>query len=309
MRAWKLGEPAILAAAILLLSGSCSFYYGEDANYYFFAYGVGDYSADANADDLANAPNDGLEVRELLTDFGMTKISSADGGTVTLSDIHGDLQNAADSQFISNSDIVIFYYAGHGFAQDGQTYLAPSNYSTDGDLSPDELWSALEALGAGHTIVILDACNSGGFVLESYGADGLPDSYEIPIEVSGDGNWAFLQSFANYFELGQLGRFSAMVASGEGEESFEWTEESAAAAGVSQDMANNGVFTGFLLESYNGDANGDGAVTLSEAYRYIFRGINRSWNRSIRSSNFASTSVFFPHISGGGIDPVLFRLD
>jgi hypothetical protein len=66
-----------------------------------------------------------------------------------------------------------------------------------------------------------------------------------------------------------------------------------------------------MLSSVRADANGDSYITASEAYSYTRKTIDRTYNRFwIRQlSIFTATDMLFSaHISGGGIDPVLFRV-
>ena len=62
--------------------------------------------------------------------------------------------------------------------------------------------------------------------------------------------------------------------------------------------------TYFLLESAErGDVNGDNYITVSESYFYIYNHINKDWN-PVAYLNGAD--VYFPHISGGPVDYILF---
>jgi hypothetical protein len=322
----RLTVPA-LAAVLVLLTG-CTFYTGAEPEYFYFAYGVGDYNQDgdtldsrdkvSNTDpgrqfDLPFAYNDGLDIRALLENQGMEKLSTVDGPTVTSAQVLADLDNARLSGQIGKNDIVLFYYAGHGanFGGIDGSILALSDMSYGSPyISNNQLWQALESLGAFHLIVIIDACNSGGFIPDTIGVDGLPDSYEIPVDSSGDTGGGIIESFGNYFNNTDLPSSTLIVAAGKNEESFEWGPTLPSILGISDIAENNGVFTGFLLESaLYGDANRDGKVTVSEAYHYVFRNIDSYWNNYIKANSVISDLVFYPHISGGGIDPVLFRLD
>jgi hypothetical protein len=66
----------------------------------------------------------------------------------------------------------------------------------------------------------------------------------------------------------------------------------------------HGVFTYFLLQSErNADHNGDGYITVTEAYYYARNRINTEWNLSYGYP----VDAFSPHVSGGPVDYVLFE--
>ena len=50
------------------------------------------------------------------------------------------------------------------------------------------------------------------------------------------------------------------------------------------------------------DLNRDGYITVSESYNYIYRNINENFN----AVAWPFTDVFFPHVSGGPVDYILF---
>jgi hypothetical protein len=67
---------------------------------------------------------------------------------------------------------------------------------------------------------------------------------------------------------------------------------------------NHGVFTFYLLEAaQDGDLNGDGWVTATEAFAYARDRVYRFWNLYYGFPSLA----FSPHVSGGPVDYVLFE--
>jgi hypothetical protein len=87
---------------------------------------------------------------------------------------------------------------------------------------------------------------------------------------------------------------------------------------------NNGVFSYYLLESlgYNhsldtatdnisADKNNDGIVTLSELYNQTFNRFQSEYLRVIDGDPEVSSESwgYYPHITGGSGDPILFYLD
>ncbi|MFZ3109585.1 MAG: hypothetical protein WA234_02690, partial [Rectinemataceae bacterium] len=135
---------------------------------------------------------------------------------------------------------------------------------------------------------------SGGFVSSRESSDVIPQSY-IPygtnLSVSA---LAALGQFgdllaANAAEKGSLAPI-VISAAGNSELSYETS------------ALGNGVFTYYLLEAATGgDTNHDGFVTCTEAYTYAAKAIDANWNRISSSSD-----AFYPHISGGLRDLVLF---
>jgi len=83
-----------------------------------------------------------------------------------------DVENAFNElrREAGRNDVFVFFFSGHG----NQMEVSPRNRSNeldgldetialrDGDLTDDDLGDMLEELDAGLTVVVLDACNSGG---------------------------------------------------------------------------------------------------------------------------------------------------
>jgi hypothetical protein len=145
------------------------------------------------------------------------------------------------------NDTFIFYFSGHGIPNSqGQAALIPSDGKTD----DEETWLPLpniQALvgrvsaGQGQTMLILDACFSGktepgsrSFAVP--GRKAVPDVSQPIVEAN-----------------------SAVLASSDGNQP-SWEDKD----------LEGGVFTNFLLEALRqGDADGDGRVTLEEAYAFV----------------------------------------
>jgi hypothetical protein len=178
-----------------------------------------------------------------------------------------------------------------------------------------ELTAAMDAVGALHNIVILDSCNSGGFISGDYGIDQLPDDKTYPTNLNPDENRNFSDSIGNYFSHHGNANYTLISSGGFAEPVPDgWSIPFQEDWGLpdTADFRNNGVFTSvFMLSSVRADANGDSYITASEAYSYTRKTIDRTYNRFwIRQlSIFTATDMLFSaHISGGGIDPVLFRV-
>ena len=205
--------------------------------------------------------------------------------------------------------IALIYFSGHGYEESRTAYLVAADYvagSASAFISAAELsaW-IIESIPSNITknvIVIVDSCFSGGFVSSRESSDVIPQSY-IPYGTNSSVSaLAALGQFgdllaANAAEKGLLAPI-VISAAGSTELSYEdYPPESQYYLGYA-----NGVFTEFLLEAaVYGDANRDGFVTCTEAYTYAARAIDKNWNRTIDSS-----AAFYPHISGGLRDLVLF---
>ena len=115
---------------------------------------------------LKNARNDATGVADALKSIGYST-------TLVLDANQKALAHAVDefSDSIEAGDIVVFYYAGHGFQLAGENYLVPTDFVVG---TPEEakhnaypLSSLLERLtahGALTQVVILDACRDNPFL-------------------------------------------------------------------------------------------------------------------------------------------------
>ena len=72
----------------------------------------------------------------------------------------------------------------------------------------------------------------------------------------------------------------------------------------------NGVFTYFFLEAASkGDLDGNGFVTLQEAYRYARERVDAHWNSLYYMYYESETTIYadyLPRISGNARDVVIF---
>ncbi len=288
---------AVFSAGLAFLA-SCTF--DLDYDKYAIVYGISDYPDPVN--DLTVADDDALAMRDLLDDQGFEVISytHTDAGA-TSGQLVIDMNAIASVATID--DLFVFYFSGHG-GQDlpgtaGGTENTPDSDADeeyillhDGGLTDDQLASLLRTIPCARKVVILDACFSGGFVSNYLETDAIPPEYsQGPSGIFGTlGNAIYL--YANFQDYGSdipPGEALVMAATGEQDVAYE-TED-------------NGVMTGYLLESATeADRNFDGYITVSESYFYIYRNINKSFNMLYGASGF----VFFPHVSGGPVDYILF---
>ena len=315
----------ILAAAAALLAvlavlSSCSL--DLDYDKYAIVYGVAEYDPSRGTEQYPNlqyTDDDALAMEDLLNQQGfMVSPYTRVDGDATKTNLQADFADIAAQA--SSDDLFLFYFSGHGGqiipASPGDIETAPGSdqadewiflrnsilwsygppYYADFDLTinDDQLAALLRTIPCVRRIVILDACNSGGFIANAAEADAIPPDYTYGsdglLETLGDA----IYLYANFQDYGSdipPGEALVIAASGERESSFEGYYD-------------HGVMTYFLLESAaRGDRNRDGYVTVTESYNYIYRKIQANWNNSWYG---LSSDVFFPHVSGGPVDYVLF---
>ena len=205
---------------------------------------------------------------------------------------------------IPSNATALVYYSGHGTLDESNAYIVPSDYQR---ITPDRLVSAAELGGwieeyilpyTKNVMLIIDACNSGGFVAESDSTDLIDPDYDVNLGYSvTTAALSGLSSFSALLakNMEQAGSLDPIVMSAAGFKEESWESDS----------LQHGVFTYYLLKAaQNGDANKDGYVSATEAYTYAAKSIDKYWNDLYGNSN-----AFYPHITGGLRDLVLFDLN
>jgi hypothetical protein len=179
----------------------------------------------------------------------------------------------------------------------------------------------MAAVPARNRLLILDSCDSGGFVASDVAVDTSPANYGYASYEDGTSEKFLLLAALSKFNtllaanIASFGDPEVQVLSAAGSDEFSYDGTTAMA---------NGVFTYYLLEAgetnsstslAKGDADGDGVVTVDEAYVYTKAKINAEWNADyIRNQSTwewlyrekGCIPDFLPHISGGTGDAVLF---
>jgi uncharacterized caspase-like protein len=302
----------VLAGLILAGLGACVL----DTPYekYAIVYGVSDYQAGVN--DLNYADDDAIAMQALLAGQGYQVVALRLDAAAT----KDNLQNVdipAVAGLAQEQDLFVFYFSGHGGqyaagaeqpGSDGYNeyiYLYDSSPTISGielTFSDDQLVAAFAAIKARKKVIILDSCNSGGFIGNELEADGEPSSL-----VEGDGGIVDLAArairlYANFDgSTADIPPWEALVLSASGEREYSYESP------VYPDMPllYHGVFTFYLLEAASdGDLNHDGWVTVTEAFAYAQEMIYRYWNNTAYGFTYG---YFSPHVSGGPVDYVLFE--
>jgi len=300
-----------LAAGLLLavLAGLSSCALNVPYDKYAIVYGVADYAGTVN--DLDYPDDDAVDLAAMLDGQGYnvlawTRIDSAANKLNLLADI------AAVAAAAKEQDLFVFYYSGHG----GQDLTASESGSSDGPnewiylynsipgpiysetFSDDQLAAALAPIAARKKVIIIDACNSGGFIGNELEADGEPasllDGSDSVVELAARA----ISLYANFDgSSADIPPWEAIVLSAAGEREFSYE------AGPPYPYE-HGVFTYYLLAAETeGDRDHDGWVTVTEAFAYAKKMIYQDWNYGYGFPSY----VFSPHVSGGPVDYVLFE--
>ena len=299
--------PLILITASFSLA-SCNFNV-EMPKGYALVYGISDY--DGEGADLYFCDDDAIDMAALLQQRRYQVILRTDSA-VTRGTIESDI---ADMKLqVDKNSTFLFFYSGHGstfnlgteplISDSLQEWILPydsidaSGSITSATLqyaiSDDDLSELLNTIDTPRKIVIMDSCNSGGFIGDSADVDGVPGDYTGELDTG-----LFSEAFDLYLRFpdstgADIPANEAIVLSAAGEQEASWE-----AGGYG-----HGIFTYFFLEAAtNGDLDEDGYITLLEAYAYTVAGIEQYWNP------LGSSSSFHPHISGGPVDFLLFKAD
>jgi hypothetical protein len=281
-----------------------------DAPYDKFAivYGISDYEGGLN--DLKYAAADAADMEAMLAGQGYAVWRKTDD-LATLANLQADVAAVAFSA--KENDLFLFFFSGHGGqkgsgqegaggdSQNEWIYLYNSLSDSTQTLNDDQLLSALAPIPCKRKVLILDSCDSGGFIGNGLEADGTPPSLleggqSLPATLG-----EAIALYAN-FDAGSadIPPWKALVisASGEREYCYESPED------LEDPPYFHGVFTYFLLEAERGgDRNRDGYVTVTEAYDYVRAKIYTEWNLR----NGFAADAFSPHVSGGPVDYVLLK--
>jgi hypothetical protein len=300
----------------LLLSAGCSL--DLDYGQYAIVYGISDYPETDN--DLSYTDEDAREFADVLDAQGyqvILRVTDDGGNQATYNQLIADF--AYVSQNAGLDDLFLFYFSGHGdqapaSAEDSETSLGSDSFdevlvlvddslTKTVDLPDDELAVYLRTIPCARKVVIIDACNSGGFIGNQLEVDAVPPSLAEGstrnyFERIGDA----VRLYSNYGDgTSDISPSEALVIAASGER--EYSYEAPDPKNPDEFQYYHGVMTYFLLEAVTGgDYNRDGYVTVTEAYRYIARNIQSEWNRE-HSFYFQD---FFPHVSGGPVDYILF---
>ena len=299
---------ALFCAFSVGLLASCSI--GTPAiEGYAVVYGISLYDpafGEGVGNNLAYPDDDAESVSALFKSQGYSVITRINS-SASLENLIGDIAYVAEG--IHENESFIFYFSGHGVSytlSGTNTQSEPSQGdspdewiflygSVDYDslidltkaLSDDRLAQIITPIQSNRKVVIIDACNSGGFIGTQCEVDGISQ------DGASEADHTFIDVLTTYASYGSqedsdVPANLAMVVSAAGEQELSYEA----------DEYSHGIFTYHLLDSvYDGDLNSDGIVTLSECYAYVKNAIALTWRYE----------PFVPRISGGPIDFALFN--
>lgn len=221
---------------------------------------------------LLNGPvNDVQALYTRLSQIGWEVISESD---LTAEEIRSSVGTAFLGA--TENDVSLFYYSGHGD-------LDGSLVGTDGeDLAPGSLREAMDNI-PGRKVIIVDACYSGKLIEEEdgqkKGAQLRGTGAKTDSADENEAAEAFVSNFQAAFKPRLRGAMNAnnyfVITAARADEMSE--EQYISSGGSTRVM---GVFTYYLCKGigYDGvsyqqtalkaDSNGDGAVSIQEAYTY-----------------------------------------
>ncbi len=304
----KFVQIALLTAAVILTAG-CSIE-APRVTGYAVVYGISLYDPDfaegePNTLNLTYSNDDAVAVAAMFED--------ADYNVILRTDTQATPENLLlDTEYVSGrispEENFVFYFSGHGVGsnilpteEDSPEPAGRDRYDEwiflygsidngtiadkNAALRDDDLLALIERVNTTKRVVILDACNSGGFIGSEAEIDLVPQNSNSGEEAS------FADAVQKYFsntvsDPADIPASKALVltAAGEQEDTYETSE------------LEHGIFTYYLLHApFEADANTDGFVTAGECFNYASLMIERQW------------AFFKPRISGGPVDFVLFR--
>lgn len=290
----KRSHSRALAVLLALALSSCAI--PEAPARVALLYGVSIYDdslPEGSYPNLSLADNDAEDMAAMLGTQGWLTTLRTDADA-TKSAMLADISSMAGFD-----GLVVFYYSGHGtYDFDGTTYILPrGSITTGGSLDllaafyPAELFSAFEAAGLKHVVVILDSCHSGGFVMEGATTDGVPPLFG-PNETP-DGSIMYTwqlpatgDAIAAYAASASYGDYIVLSAAGAGD--FSW------------ETSTHGIFTGFLLQAPGyADADKDGLITTTELFAFTAVNIQIQWNQWVADDyDNGQYADYHPHVTG-----------
>ena len=270
---------------------------------YALVYGVAQYVKPLNK--LKYSADDAIAVGNLLTSRGYREenVLIRTDTAATKTQLEVDLKTIAGRA--SSDSLFLFYFSGHGGVQwkvNGSTheyiFLYDPHNTLNGGIQDSDLMQLLRTIPSRRKVVILDSCNSGGFIGDFPGIDGIPPDYRgSKADYFKAAQKAFVKYFANV-EEGDIPYTEAVVIAAGGSDELTFEADS----DLNGNPVAHGILTYYLLKApRNADKNNDGWITTLEIYSYIRDRVEKDWNKYLSSED-----VFLPRISGGPLDLVVF---
>jgi len=290
----------LVAFAAIILLAACATPEAPTGKALLYGISIYDLSAGEGADDTDNltyTDDDAISMATMLSVRGWT-VKTGIANTQVLAESQDAMRAAIEADIAAlagTEGTVLFYYSGHGtYDYYGNTYIIPFGAIENSSdmISSDELSGMFEDAGLDDVIVILDSCNSGGFVQEGATADAIPDVYGVR-DRDGDIQYTWFvdstgDAISGFLSYSADSRYVVMSAAGAGE--FSW------------ETGGHGVFTAAILaaaESAGADLDSDGYVSTAELYAYCAAYIDANWNEGNENYYYyGSYADYLPHLSG-----------
>jgi uncharacterized caspase-like protein len=301
---------AAFTLAALLASCQLASVPTTPANRYALVIGIASYQTVTPT--LQYPDDDANDMTALLTAKGWTVKNTLINSDATYKNIKADIADLSDDKDAT----ILLYYSGHGTLLDDTAYILPYDTTatyTNGWLSsltnvisPATITNWMAAVPAKNRLLILDSCYSGAFATSDAAVDTSPADYSQSGNTTSDTSLiAAALSKLNTLLAANISNYGSseiqvLSAAGSDEYSYDGTTSMA-----------NGAFTYYLLQAGDtssstglakGDADGDGTVTVDEAYVYAKAQIKAKWDALYARYD----EDFLPHISGGTRDVVLY---
>lgn len=149
------------------------------------------------------------------------------------------------------SDLLLFYYSGHGFAENSISYLIATDTQLSAlkytAISMNDVVEIMQSSEARAKVIILDACHSGANI--------------------GKSTSIFSEEFIAH--IFQEAEGTAILSScKQGEKSWEWADK------------NRSVFTYYLLQAIGGEADVEkkGFITITDAHKFLTNSL-KVWSK------------------------------
>jgi len=239
----------------------------SDITYRFLCVGVGEYINYGSEVDFGEAPPYDL-IYQVLSKWkfgpekvGFSKIDYIADSDATKSNILQEITSTFSEA--DENDISYFYFGGHGGKDGSIYYICPTDMtsSVSSQITVNELEEALSAI-PGTKVVLIDSCYSGGFIGKGRDSDEFSDK---AIKI-------FNEGIIKIFSSGQNRERESLTA--DCYQVLTSCTSNQICFPINFDGNIIGVFTAALLEGcgsnyFPADSNGNGEITLEEAYLYV----------------------------------------
>ena len=230
-----------------------------------FLVGVGDYQyfPDAHGNiDLPSPTFDVERMRDILSHSasGFSLINELIDLQATKTAILNGIATAFSGADVD--DVSYFYFTGHGINSSGVSYLCPTDVSYYSPLSSyistNELEYALSAI-PGTKVVILDCCHSGGFIGKQIGEEEISTNPQ-------DFNTNIINVFLSRDLAGS--QYKVLTSCLSTQVCVELIPAEGDPFGLFSGVLCEGCGYNYYTHPYLADGNGNGEITLQEAYTY-----------------------------------------